>query len=75
MTTNKYRIEYRDKTVFRYAKNAVEALNKITDQYGWNYRINQIDADTRGGEWAEAICDREGGINYNMRIFAVVEKQ
>lgn len=72
---NRYRIEYKDKTVFRMAENAVDAIDRLTNQYGWNYRIGQVDADTRGAEWAEVFCDREGGINYNMRIFAAVERR
>jgi hypothetical protein len=71
---DKYRIEYKSKTIFRLAENAVDAIDRLTNQYGWNYKLNQVDADTRGKEWAEVFCDREGGINYNMRIFAAVEK-
>lgn len=72
---NKYRIEYKDKVGFRLAENAVDAIDRLANQYGWNYKLNQVDADTRGAEWAEVFCDRDGGINYKMRIFAVVKRR
>lgn len=53
----KYRIEYtrngREIAVYRNAESAVEAMESLADQYGWNIKLHMYDADTRGKEWAE----------------------
>lgn len=69
----KYKIGYKGRSVFRYAENAVSAIEKVSKQYHWSYKIVQVDADTRGRQWAEAFCDMEGGINYNVRLIAAAE--
>ena len=70
----KYTIKYtRDNhavTTTRIADTAKSAIDKLCDQYGWNGKLRQYDADTRGHNWAEVIADTEGGINYSLRIVA-----
>lgn len=58
-------------SVNRRAANAVDAIERICDQYGWRGKLEMYDADTRGDEWAEYSVDTDGGINYNRRIVAV----
>jgi len=66
----KYIITYRDRRVVRHADSAEHAINKLCDQYGWRCRLDMYDADTRGMEWAKCSADTEGGINYNVTLFA-----
>lgn len=71
----KYIISYGDgdgdgKKAVRKAQRASSAIQKFCDQYGWSWSQKQIDADTRGLEWAEGYADKQGGINYNMHILA-----
>lgn len=67
---NTYEIAYKDKTTKRKASCSTDAITKLCDQYGWNWNLKMVDANTRGDEWCEGIVDRDGGINYTMRIFA-----
>ncbi len=54
-----------NKSITRWANSALEAIEKITTQYKWNYKLKMVDADTRGYEWAKVIVDKNGGINFN----------
>ena len=67
-----YTFNKKEKCVNRKANNAVEAINKLTNQYCWNWEVSLIDADTCGNEWCVGIVDRDGGINCNMRIVATL---
>ncbi len=66
----RFRIEYGVKAQVRCADNAEAAIERLCDQYGWNYRVKLVDADTRGEECCEALIDTEGGINYGLRAVA-----
>lgn len=66
----KYSITYDGKSVTRRADTAEAAIENLCGQYGWRCRLNQLDADTRGIEWAECYADTDGGINYSLRIVA-----
>ena len=66
----KYVIDGKKRCVKRIAYNAVEAIDKMSIQYGWNWRLSMVDAETNGMEWCCGLVDRNCGINYNMRIVA-----
>lgn len=70
----KYTLQYNGKTVTRIADTAEKAIEKLCDQYGWNYTLRQYDADTCGLEWAECAADTNGGINWNLRVLATREE-
>lgn len=67
---NRYKLTYGDKSVVRKAETAQDAVEKLCDQYGWGFKLNMYDADTRGLEWAECLADTNGGINYDRIIVA-----
>lgn len=69
---NRYQINYKNKSIVRRAESAPEAINKLCNQYGWNSKLEQIDADTCGTRWAAFLCDPDGGINYEFRIIATI---
>lgn len=69
----KYKITYNGKTVTRRGENAEDSIDRLCDQYGWRYRLNQYDTDTRGDEWAECSVDTDGGINWGMTMLAEKE--
>ena len=78
MNTNKYLITYshdgeKETKVIRRACSSWEAIEKLTNQYKWSWKIGLVDAETRGVECCEGYVDRDGGINYNMRIVATIE--
>lgn len=54
---NRYEIKFERKGVehrfVRLAETACEAADKLCDQYGWDWKLGLIDADTRGQESAE----------------------
>lgn len=66
----KYIITYRDRRVVRIADSAEHAIDKLCDQYGWRSKLDMYDADTRGKEFAQCSVDTEGGINWNLTIYA-----
>lgn len=53
---DKYIIKYerngRQIKTSRRASSPVEAVAALCDQYGYEYRVKQIDADTAGKTWA-----------------------
>lgn len=53
----KYIITYtrNEKTykVTRHADTAAQAIYKLCDQYGYEYHLHLMDADTYGQEWAD----------------------
>lgn len=61
---NKYMVNYYDdkcnkKTQVRWGEDAVDAIERMCDQYGWFFRsLKMFDADTRGEEWAICIVER-----------------
>ena len=77
---NKYLITYsrdgeKETKVIRRAYSSWEAIDKLTDQYKWRWKIGLVDDETRGVECCEGYVDRYGGINYNMRIVATIEEE
>lgn len=56
----------------RKANSPKEALEKLCDQYGWSYRVSMYDADTQGKEWMKFLIDKNGGIDYNDYLIAVL---
>ena len=62
-----------EKNITRKARDAVDAVEKICNQYGWSYKVKLIDAHTCGKEWTECLIDRDGGINYSQRVVAVAK--
>ena len=73
----RYKITYqrngKEITAHRNAEKADDALEAICNQYGWGFRLKMISADDCGLEWATALADTDGGINYNLRLEAVME--
>lgn len=57
----KYRLRYdrngKHHEVAVYAIDAVMAIKKYCNRYGWTYKVRLIDADTHGTEWCEAGVD------------------
>ena len=80
MTDRRYDIRYtRDggttyTLTSRKATDAVDAISRLCDQYGWEWHLDMIDADTHGNEWAQCSVDTYGGRNWNMTITAVENK-
>lgn len=70
----RYALKYSDKKVYRFGEDAIDAVDKLCDQYGWSFSVNMFDAETRGSEWAECRADKDGGINYRTIILATLEK-
>lgn len=70
----KYKFNGKERSVKRIADNAGEAIDRLTNQYSWSWRLSMVDADTRGSEWCSGIVDVDGGINYDMRIIAHIEE-
>ena len=68
----KYAIEFRGKQFIRTGMTAQEAIEKLCDQYGWRFRINMFDAETRGRKYAKGGVDTDGGINYNDAAYASI---
>ena len=64
----KYRSGDRDVKVIREAVSSLDAVTKLTDQYGWSWRLSLLDADTHGKEWCDGLIDPDGGINYNYYV-------
>lgn len=67
----KYDISYGKILTARTAETAADAIEKLTDQYGWSWKLSLIDAATNGRKWCEGYVDRDGGINYDLWIIAV----
>ncbi len=59
--------------VVRKATSAIEAIEKLTSQYWWSWKLSLVDADTRGNEWCTGKIDTFGGINYVGYIEAIKE--
>lgn len=70
----RYTMDGVDKQMVRKAVDATEAIERLCYQYGWNYHLNMYDADTRGIDWSECFVDRDGGINFSMRMVASRKK-
>ncbi len=77
MTTTKFLVSYKGKTTPVLAERADSALEKFANRefFGnrriWDYRISQVDAETRGGEWVEAYTR---GDDAELRIVAYREE-
>ena len=69
----KYSIGDREVKVVRKATSAIEAIEKLTRQYWWSWKMSLVDADTRGNEWCTGLIDTNGGINY--RNYVVCNKK
>lgn len=69
---NKYLISYKRNGKQVYATRsgdcATEAIDKLCNQYKWNWKVGLVDADTRGKQWTSAYVDEDGGINYNLFV-------
>ena len=70
---HKYIIRYGAVKIISYADTAADTVRKLCNRYGWSYRINMYDCDTKGKEWAELYIDKTGGINYAVRCVAKKE--
>ena len=62
----KYSIGDRKVQITRNAISSLDAITKLTDQYGWSWKLSLVDADTRGEEWCSGLIDTNGGINYSI---------
>jgi len=69
----RYKIEYDGKHLWRRGDNAFEAVQRLCRQYGWSAKLVQHDAEEKGNLWAECLIDKEGGINYSLRLMASYE--
>lgn len=71
---NKYVIEYaigeKEIKTTRKACSAVEAIDRLTDQYRWSWRSSLVDCETCGDEWCVGYIDTDGGINYEWYVSA-----
>ena len=69
-------IETDSKKYIRKAEDAEQAIDKLCNQYGWNYKLDMYDADTRGLEWAKCNVDTNGGTEWNRTLIATkIEKE
>lgn len=68
----RYKLQYNGHEIIRKGLDAIDAIERLCDQYGWNYRVHMVDADHGKYEWAECQVDTNGGINWNMMIYGEV---
>ena len=68
----RYKLHYNGKEIIRKGLDAIDAIERLCDQYGWNYRVSMVDCDRGKYSWASCQVDTEGGINWNMTIIGEV---
>lgn len=70
-----YEITYtrngKEHTQIRISDTAENAIESLCNQYGWEYKINMIDADSCGKEWCKVAIDPDGGINWRFTAIAI----
>lgn len=71
----KYNITYtrngKEIKTSRKANSPAEAVEKLCEQYGYECKVNQFDADTYGKKWAEVEV-RKPEYGYHSWIFTAL---